>query len=149
MLQSLKLTYFLVVKGVFVTSENLQSVTKPVRQKVRSFCNQGSHFSKMINSMISPFLPSATKFWQGNIFTGVCQSFCSRRGEGVSGRPPQADTPLGRHRHLSVILFTGGRGCMVDPPARHPSPAATAADGTHPTGMHSCLNFQVFVFPSF
>ena len=34
--------------------------------------------------------------------------------------PPRADTP--RSRHL-------------------PGETATAADGTHPTGMHSCLNF--------
>ena len=65
--------------------------------------------------------------------------------------------------HLSVILFTGGRGCLADthplgrhtPPGRHPQSdtapwadtpprqtrqTATAADGTHPTGMHSCLD---------
>ena len=72
--------------------------------------------------------------------------------------------------HLSVILSTGGGGCIPActwattplgrhpppqadtpcPPARHPrvdtpsgrhppQQAATAADGTHPTGMHSCL----------
>ena len=45
--------------------------------------------------------------------------------------PPQADTPPGRH--LSVILFTGE--CL----ARHPPPTATAADGTYPSGMHSCF----------
>ena len=58
--------------------------------------------------------------------------------------------------HLSVILFTG-EGVWetppwADPPNRHPPPEqtppwqttcpppemATAADGTHPTGMHSC-----------
>ena len=36
--------------------------------------------------------------------------------------------------HLSVILFTGGRCTSL----RHPPPeTTTAADGTHPTGMHS------------
>ena len=43
--------------------------------------------------------------------------------------PPWADTPLPPGRH----------------PSGQPSPGqtATAADGTHPTGMHSCLvNFQ-------
>ena len=67
----------------------------------------------------------------------------------------------------STILFTGG-GCVVDTPGQTPPgqtppaqcmlgyihtpypvhagihatpfPAATAADGTHPTGMHSCLS---------
>ena len=40
------------------------------------------------------------------------------------GRYPNRQTPtLGRH-----------------PPGRHPlPPTATAADGTHPTGMHSCI----------
>ena len=69
--------------------------------------------------------------------------------------------------HLSVILSTGGGGCLADTPSadtplgrqplgRHPQtetpqadtppqqtgpPAETAAavNGTHPTGMHSCL----------
>ena len=51
--------------------------------------------------------------------------------------------------HLSVILFTGGGGCLSrhplgrhpradTPPGRAPAPkTATAADGAHPTGMHS------------
>ena len=45
--------------------------------------------------------------------------------------------------HLSVILFTGGGG-GVHPLGRHspwadtPFKTATAADGTHPTGMLSC-----------
>ena len=41
--------------------------------------------------------------------------------------------------HLSVILFLGGG---VHPPRQTPPPeTATAADGTHPTGMHSFLIF--------
>ena len=59
-----------------------------------------------------------------------------------------------QRRRLSVILFTGGvseRHPRADTPwvdtaqadtapGRHPPPpTATAADGTHPTGMHSCL----------
>ena len=54
--------------------------------------------------------------------------------------------------HLSVILFTGGGG--VHPPADTPLPGrqppppemATAADGTHPTGMHSCFYLDWLVF---
>ena len=56
--------------------------------------------------------------------------------------------------HLSLILFTGGVHSpgqtppQADtppppadtPPGRRPPPGmTTAADGTHPTGMHSCL----------
>ena len=50
---------------------------------------------------------------------------------------------------VTVILLTGGGGCLVpggcllpggvlggDPPR-----TATAAGGTHPTGMHSCLPY--------
>ena len=35
--------------------------------------------------------------------------------------------------HVSVILSTRGRGVLQTPPG-----TAIAADGTHPTGMHSC-----------
>ena len=52
--------------------------------------------------------------------------------------------------HLSVIMFTGGvcSGTPLGqtspweytpPRAEPPSETATAADGTHPTGMHSCI----------
>ena len=69
--------------------------------------------------------PSVTKLRQGNVFTCVCQSFCSRGG--VSGRHPLGIHPPGRHPPAQCILgYT------------QPS-AATAADGTHHTGMHSCL----------
>ena len=55
------------------------------------------------------------KVAEGNVFTPVCQSFCSQRG-GVH--------PPGRH---------------PQPTGRHPTPKmATEAGGTYPTGMHSC-----------
>ena len=74
------------------------------------------------------------KLRQGNVFTPVCQSFRSQGWGSASvhaGIHPRVDTPLGRH-----------------PPGRHPpwvdtppplGQTATAADGTHPTGMHSCI----------
>ena len=52
--------------------------------------------------LILIYLPSVTKLRQGNIFTGVCQSFCSQ-GEGSAsvhaGKHPPGQTPppLGRH----------------------------------------------------
>ena len=65
-------------------------------------------------------LPPATKLGQGNIFTGVCDfvngGVCLVPG-GVPG--PGGSGPGG---------VPGG-----DPPG-----TATAAGGTHPTGMHSC-----------
>ena len=39
----------------------------------------------------------------------------------------------------SVILFTGGVVWQTPPTGTHPlEQTATAADDTHPTGMHSC-----------
>ena len=118
-------------------------------------------------------LPSATKLWQGNIFTGVCQSFCSwgvsapvHAGIHISPAKcmlgyiplPSAcwDTPpaqcmLGYNPHpVHASIHT--HPCPVQagihtprqtPPwADNVPPMATAADGTHRTGMQSC--FVVF-----
>ena len=84
------------------------------------------------------FLPPATKLGQGYIFTGICDSV---NREGV--------LPLGGGGFLwggassqGGVLPPGG--CFL--PGwiacwRPPSPrTATAAGGTHPTGMHSCFN---------
>ena len=100
---------------------------------------------------ITYYYPSPTKLWQGNIFTSVCQEFCPRGevclsacwdtppppaepswpdtpsgqtppGQTPSPPPPQADTPQ-----------------ADTPQADTPQQMATTADGTHPTGMHSCL----------
>ena len=92
-------------------------------------------------------------------------SFCSQEGGGgvsqhVLGRHPQADTSLSADTPLWADTPSGqtplwadtplGRHPRADtPPGRppcpvhariHTPPAATAADGTHPTGMHSCFN---------
>ena len=51
--------------------------------------------TKTATEYISLLLPPATKLRQGNVFTPVCQSFCSR-GEGVSVReppPPRQKSP--------------------------------------------------------
>ena len=42
--------------------------------------------------------------------------------------------------NLSVILFTG-RACVAGGGAFVAGETATAADGTHSTGMHSCFPF--------
>ena len=75
------------------------------------------------------------------VFTGICLS--RRRGVcpiacwdtpplGTRGRHPLADTrwadtPLGRH-------------LQVDPPAQSTPVYGQKAGGTHPIGMHSCIN---------
>ena len=65
-------------------------------------------------------LPSATKLRQGNIFTGVCQSFCSKGGvsQHALGKtlPSQTPPPLGRHplgRHPLGRQYPG----QTSPPA--------------------------------
>ena len=92
------------------------------------------------------FLPSATKLRRLCFYRrlsvhmkGVCLSACwdttplpqSRQPPGVDippgpDRPPRADTPWDQTPRDRT------------PPSRE---TATAADGTHPTGMHSCFNF--------
>ena len=74
---------------------------------------------------------------------GGCPPQCMLAYTPPPGRHP-LDTPLGRHP-LDTPL---GRHPLADTPwvdtspgQTHPSPLqqmATAADGTHPTGMHSC-----------
>ena len=101
------------------------------------------HIRPPVKLTLSPFstcgstsLPSATKLRQGNIFTGVCQSFCSR-GECLPQcmlglPPPRENTPPPRK-------YTPQK----HPPPKHtpapPPPMVTAANGTHPTGMLSSL----------
>ena len=56
-----------------------------------------------------------------NVFTPVCDSV----HRGVSGQTP---------------FPQAGKPHPPPPPGRHPHPeTATAADGMHPTGMHSCV----------
>ena len=54
-------------------------------------------------------LPSAYEVCEGYVVTGVCHS-----------------------------VHGGGGGCL-GPHLRGSAAMATAADGTHPTGMHSCF----------
>ena len=73
------------------------------------------------------FLPPATKLGQGYIFTGVCHSV---NKEGASSRG------VGGCFLRGVLPPRGG----VLPPGGvwwRPPGTATAAGGTHPTGMHS------------
>ena len=48
-------------------------------------------------------------------------------GQAPPGRHPPGQTPPGQTPP------------QADTPGQTPTPTATAADGTHPTGMHSCL----------
>ena len=109
-------------------------------------CKQGLNRISYVDSCYRP----QTTLRKGNVFTSVCQEFCPLGGGCIpacTGRgdvypsihwvwvwqnppadTPQADNPLGRYfpRH-------------TPPWADTPPPTATAADGTHPTGMRSCF----------
>ena len=68
------------------------------------------------------------KVRKGNVFRSLCQEFCP---QGRGKCTPWADTPRQTHHPR---------------PDRHPSPnkqMATAADGTHPTEIHSCFLFTL------
>ena len=107
----------------------------------------------IIRQLVSlKFLPSATNMRQGNVFTPVChfvyrgtrgRSGCNMRWNsgiwwwGPGGRhSPWADTP---HPLADTPFWadTPGRPlaqCMLG--------YGQQADGTHPTGMHSCFVYS-------
>ena len=71
---------------------------------------------------------------QGNIFRSMCQEFCPLGGGASSGG---VLSPGGGASCRGVLPPRGlprGGGAGGDTPG-----TATAAGGTHPTGMHSCL----------
>ena len=93
------------------------------------------------------FLPPATKFGQGYIFTGICHSV--NRGAGglftggvvsqhalrqtlpQSRHPPRAETPPDK---------TPPRQDTPPPRAEHAARYGQRTGGTHPTGMQTCVH---------
>ena len=98
-------------------------------------------------------LPPATKFGQGYIFTGMCDSV-HRGGVGIPActeadpPPPGADPPWEqtppRSRHPPGADTPPGQdppGADTPPPgAEHSTRYGQCAGGTHPTGRQSCFN---------
>ena len=81
---------------------------------------------------------------QGNIFTPVCQSFCSR-GEGSTWAgtlPPGPGTPQTRYTPPGT-RYPPKPG--TPPLAVHAGRYRQQAGGTHPTGMHSCYRMHLHV----
>ena len=81
-------------------------------------------------------------FGQGNIFTSMCQEFCPRGG-GVIPACIAGGIPACLAAGLQVgLLPVGGvpapGGSAPGGAWWRPPGTATAAGGTHPTGMHSC-----------
>ena len=118
----------------------------------------------IIGVSASPLLPSSTKLRQGNIFTGVCQSFCSQ-GWGVSAsvhprqvhshpsrqvHPLPRQVPQGRYTSPQAGTHPPGKYTphrqvppqQVHPRAGTPPTTITAADDTYPTGMLSCYMYM-------
>ena len=61
-----------------------------------------------------------------------------------TGVSPQADTPWADTPRADTLPWADtllGRRPQADTPS--PQQMATAADGTHSTGMHSCLELQL------
>ena len=92
-----------------------------------------SHEFRQNFHLLGHYRPQLRK---GYAFTGVCHSvhdggvYLSMHRADISQHALGADTsPLGRH----IPACTG---------ADTPPPTATAADRTHPTGMHSCWNIS-------
>ena len=91
---------------------------------------------------------------QGNIFKSVCQEFYSQGGCACSRGVPAPGVCLlwrgcllrgvwsGGMSGLGGCLFqgvwSGGGACSQGCAWWRPPGTATAASGTHPTGMHSC-----------
>ena len=105
--------------------------------------HRGFHRS-IVQTLQHTYYRPQTKLQKGNAFTRVCQSFSSQGGclshtpptpghthpgQTPSGQtPPWADTP----RQIPL-------GQTPPHPVHTGIDMATAVDGTHPTGMHSCL----------
>ena len=66
-----------------------------------------------------------------------------------SGVYPRADTPLGRHPHPRADTLLGKHPAPPGKQLHLPPETATAEDGTHPTGMHSCSCMIRSLFVSF
>ena len=100
---------------------------------------------------------------KGYVFTGVCLSTGGMSASVHAGIPhPQEQTsPQSRHP-LGADTPTGADTPRADTPQSRQPPTdtspradnppqemATAADGTHPTGMHSCLLFIYLGFQNY
>ena len=107
-------------------------------------------------------LPPATKLRQGDVFTHVRHSVHRGVYHSMHGgrHPPWAntpwtDTPLGRHpradNHLGRHTPGQTHSLGSNPPGQTPGQTSPClmlgygqqADGSHPTGMHSCFSILI------
>ena len=82
---------------------------------------------------------------QGNIFTSVCQEFCSQGG--VSGLVPAEVSNFSDGGFLQIFGGGGSSKYSGGPPifggGGSPPEYVQRSAGTHPTGMHSYLKYKL------
>ena len=98
--------------------------------------------------ILSPFCGTTSIFSRENDFTPLRNSFEESRTEmtimltdkckRIANYRPQCSCGKVIILHLSVILSMGDTPWADTPLWADPPQTATGADGTHPTGMHSC-----------
>ena len=129
-----------------------------------TLCGQSIHFPicPLLLIHFMHFFYRPQRSCEGYVFTGVC---LSTRGVGVSASvhagiplpksrhpqeadtPPRADTPQKQTpppRADTPQKQTPTKSRHPPKEADPPRDTATAADGTHPTGMHSCFECAGF-----
>ena len=74
------------------------------------------------------------KLREGNVFTGVCVSTV-----GGGGHIPWDHTPRSVH---PVTVPPGNHNPLLLTPSDSHHTYSWQADGTHPTGMYSCFNYN-------
>ena len=93
-----------------------------------------------MSKKMSVFTARKRSLEQGNIFTSVCQEFCSRGGAWSGGVWSGGCLVRGRVPSPGGLVWgVPGRGGVWSGVPGGDPPPATAAGGTYPTGMHSCL----------
>ena len=136
------------VRNNYVCERPVQSAG--IEMGFQPICNLCVNCEKLDNktTVHKGVLPSATNC-EGNVFTPVCHSV-HRVGDSASvhagipppgGRPPQSRHPPPRPGTPQIRHPSRSR-----PPrdwAPLPQQTATVADGTHPTGMHSCNQLSI------
>ena len=94
-------------------------------------------------------LPPANEVWGKVIFSQACVKNSVHRGRGclVWGRgvPGARGVPGPGGPGPGGCLVPGGGSWSWGVPGGDPPRTATAAGGTHPTGMHSCLRSDLKV----
>ena len=115
--------------------EQIPPEQTPPREADSGIRSTSGRYASYWNAFL--LLPPANVVCESYVFTRVCHSFCSQGGFSIpggfsiwGGSPSRGGSPS--QGGFSI----GGRGG---------SPSGQCAGGTHPTGMHSCVdNFLKF-----